>query len=246
MDAGVVIFVVVVVLAATTAQTVAGFGFALVAVPLFAVVLDVRDAVVLTSLLGVLNNAILARTAWRHVPWPTVGPMLAGAMAGMPLGLMVLLYAPEDALRLAVGVATLAMAGALAAGLRIGERHLAGEVSVGLVSGLLNTSVGVNGPPVVVYLQGREHAPGEFRGALAVFFFACNVITLGAFLATDVVSADALVLWAAGLPALAAGSALGHVLARRVEPALFRRLVFVLLASSAIAAVASSVARMAN
>ena len=243
MEPGIVLFILVVVLVATTAQTVAGFGFALVAVPFFAVVLDVRDAVVLVSLLGVLNNAILTRTAWRHVPWEVVGPMLAGAFVGMPIGLVVLLLAPQESLRLAVGAATLAMAAALVAGLRI-RRSIAAEVSAGLVSGLLNTSVGMNGPPIVLYLQGREHAPGEFRGAMAVFFFVCNVITLAGFLATGIVSREALTLWAAALPAVAIGSLFGHTLVRRVEPTVFRRLVFVLLSASAVSAVASSLVRM--
>ena len=52
MEIGIVLFVVAVVLTATTAQTVAGFGFALVAVPFFVAVLDVRDAVVLTTCSG--------------------------------------------------------------------------------------------------------------------------------------------------------------------------------------------------
>ncbi len=244
METGIIIFVVAVVLAATTAQTIAGFGFALVAVPLFVVVLDVRDAVVVATVLGLLNNAIVARTAWRHVPWQAVGPMLAGAFAGMPLGLAVLLFAPEDAIRLAVGVSTLVMAAALASGLRFGDRSIASELGVGLISGALNTSTGMNGPPVVLYLQGRGHSPDEFRGALAVFFFACSVITLAAFFATRIVSGEALALSAAALPAVGAGSLLGHALLRRVEPVLFRRVVFGLLAASALSAVGSSLARL--
>ena len=55
---------------------------------------------------------------------------------------------------------------------------------------------------------------------------------------------EALALSAAGLPAVGAGSVLGHALLRRVEPALFRRLVFALLAVSALSAVASSLARL--
>jgi hypothetical protein len=246
MEIGVLLFVVAVVLAATTAQTVAGFGFALVAVPLFVTVLDVRDAVVLTTLLGLLNNVIVARTAWRHVPWHAVGPMLAGALAGMPLGLAALLLAPEDAIRLGVGVSTLVMAAALASGLRFGDRSVASELGVGLISGVLNTSTSMNGPPVVLYLQGREHLPDEFRGALAVFFFACSAITLAAFFATRIVTVDALALSAAALPSVAAGSVLGHALVRRVEPALFRRLVFALLAVSALSVVTSSLMRLAG
>ena len=149
--------------------------------PLFVAVLDVRDAIVLTTLVGIINNSILAKTSWRLVPWRTVTPMLAGAFAGMPVGLAVLLLAPPDAIRIAVGVVTIAMAFAVAAGLRFADASVPAELLVGGVSGLLNTSVGINGPPVVLYLQGRDHPPGEVRAALAVFFFVCNAITLGIF-----------------------------------------------------------------
>lgn len=246
MDAWIIVFVLAVVLAATLAQTVAGFGFALVAVPLFVTVLDVRDAIVLTTLVGVINNTILARTSWRHVPWPTVAPMLAGAVAGMPVGLAVLLLAPPDAIRIAVGAATLVMAAAVASGLRFRDPSVPAELAVGAVSGLLNTSVGINGPPVVLYLQGRDHPPDEFRGALAVFFFVCNVITLVIFVASLIITRDALVLWLAAIPGVVVGSYAGHRLMRVIEAAAFRRLVFVMLIVSALAAIASSVVRLAG
>jgi uncharacterized membrane protein YfcA len=245
MEAWIVIFVLAVVFAATVAQTVAGIGFALVAVPLFVTVLDVRDAIVLTTLVGAINNTILARTSWRHVPWPTVGPMLAGAIAGMPAGLAVLLLAPPDAIRISVGVATLVMAAAVALGLRFRNASNAAEFGVGAVSGVLNTSVGINGPPVVLYLQGREHAPHEFRGALAVFFFACNVITLAIFAASMIVTREALGLWLAAVPGVAVGSVLGHRLIRAIEPVAFRRLVFAMLVASALSAIGTSLARLA-
>ena len=245
MDVSIAVFVIVVVLVAATAQSVAGFGFALVMMPLLVTVLDVRDALVVTTLLGGVNSGIIAATSWRHVPWSTVVPMLAGALAGMPAGLAVLLLAPADAIRLLVGVSTLVMAAALIRGMRFGNRHVASELAVGAISGVLNTSTGTNGPPVVLYLQGREHPSAEFRGALNVFFVTCNIVTLGSFFAARVVTVDAGLLFATALPAIAAGSAVGHVLVRRVEPAAFRRLVFVLLVASAISAVASAVIGLA-
>jgi uncharacterized membrane protein YfcA len=242
MEWGAVAFAVGVVLLASTAQSVAGFGFALIAVPLFVTVLDVRDAVVLTTLLGVVNTGILAVTNRRNVPWSTVLPLLAGAIAGMPAGLAVLLLAPPDAIRLLVAAATLLMTVALLRGFRLESRSLLVELGVGGVSGSLNTSTGTNGPPVVLYLQGREFPPEEFRAALAVFFVTCNVITLGTFLASRIVTLDAVALFAAGLPAIAAGTALGHAVGRRVEAERFRALVFGLLVASALAAAGVAIA----
>ncbi len=246
MDVALVGFVVAVVLVASTAQTLVGFGFALIAVPLFVAVLDVRDTVVIVTLLGLLNSSLVARQVWRHVPWRTVSWLFAGSLAGMPIGLAVLLFAPEDALRFGVGVSTIVMTAALASGLTLGDGGIGSELGVGMVSGVLNTSTSMNGPPVVLYLQGVGHSPQPFRGGLSVFFAACSVVTMGAFLATGVVSSFAVGMAAAALPAVLAGSVLGHALLRRVEPALFRRLVFALLVAAALSAVASSLARMVS
>jgi len=244
MDWALVGFVVLVVLVASTAQTLVGFGFALIAVPLFVAVLDVRDAVAVTALLALPNSALVARHAWRHVPWRTVSWIFAGSLAGMPVGLAVLLFAPEDALRLAVGASTIVMTVALASGLEFGNGGLGSELGVGLVSGVLNTSTSMNGPPVVLYLQGIGHPPQSFRGGLSVFFVATGVISLAAFAATGIVSWLAVGLAVAAAPGVVAGSFAGHALLKRVEPALFRRLVFGLLVAAALSAVGSSLARM--
>jgi uncharacterized membrane protein YfcA len=245
MDAATFAIVIAVVLVAATAQAVAGFGFALIAVPALVTVLEVRDAVVLVTLLGLVNSGLIAVTSWRHVPWATVGPLLAGAIAGMPAGLLVLLFAPADAIRAFVGVSTAVMAFAIIRGLRFGDRHLPSELGVGVISGVLNTSTATNGPPVVLYLQGREHPTEEFRGGLSVFFASSNVITLGSFFATRIVSVDAGLLFAAATPAILAGTVAGHLVLRRMEPEAFRRLVFVLLFASAASAVVSAVVSLA-
>ncbi len=248
MDLAAVAFVIAVVLIASTAQTVAGFGFALIAVPFLVIVLDVKDAVVLVGILGLLNSTLVARAVWRHMRVRSVGTMLLGSFAGMPVGLLVLLFAPEDALRLAVGVASIAMAAAITLGLRFGGGggDRPGELFAGAVSGLLNTSTGMNGPPIVLYLQERGYPPDEFRGALSAFFIVSGVVSFAAFAATGVVSGAALALGAAGVPAIFAGNWVGHRLLGRLSHETFRRLVLALLIVTAVAAVATSIARIAS
>lgn len=250
MDLAAVAFVIAVVLIASTAQTVAGFGFALIAVPFLVIVLDVKDAVVLVGILGLLNSTLVARAVWRHVRVRSVGTMLLGSFVGMPVGLLVLLFAPEDALRLAVGVASIAMAAAITLGSRFGGGggggDRPGELFAGAVSGLLNTSTGMNGPPIVLYLQERGYPPDEFRGALSAFFIVSGVVSFAAFAATGVVSGAALALGAAGVPAVFAGNWAGHRLLGRLSHETFRRLVLALLIVTAVAAVATSIARIAS
>jgi uncharacterized membrane protein YfcA len=244
MDAGTVAFVVAVLLFASVAQTVAGFGMALLAVPFLVVLLDVRDAVVIVAIASLLNTALVARGVWGHIPARTVGVMLAGSFAGMPLGLVVLLVAPQDALRLAVGVAAMVMAAAIALGVRYGGRAAASELMAGAISGALNTSTGMNGPPIVLYLQSRGFAPPEFRGALASFFFLSGAATLTAFAFTGVITGAALVLGAVCLPGVVAGNWTGHRLLGRLHDATFRRIVLALLVATALSAIGTSVARI--
>ncbi len=236
--------VIAVTLLASVAQGLTGFGFTLIVLPFFLLVMDVRDAVVISSLLGMVNVALTAMRVWRGVPWPTVLRLLLGSFGGMPFGLAVLLLTPQEALRIGVGLSAVVMAGALARGLRIRARGTASELAVGVVSGVLRTSTGMSGPPVVLYLQGRGYPPEEFRAALVVFFLIGGIASIGAFLGADVISGNALVLAAAALPAVFAGNWGGDRLLRLVDVALFRRLVLLLLAATALSGVGFSIYRL--
>jgi uncharacterized membrane protein YfcA len=234
-----------VVLVASTTQTITGFGFALIAVPVLVTVLDVRDVVVLAGALGLASSALVVRRTHALVPVRTVAVLLVSSFAGLPVGLAVLLLAPEDALRIAVGVASIVMAAALAVGASPGLRGRRGEVVAGLTSGVLNTSTGMNGPPVVLYLQDAGLRPAEFRGALSAFFSFSGVISLAVLAASRVVTLAALGLAAAALPMVFAGNWAGQRLYSRIEREMFRRLVLALLTVTALVAVATSVARVA-
>jgi uncharacterized membrane protein YfcA len=241
MDGWTVAYVLTVVVVAVLAQAVVGFGFALIAMPLLVLVIDVRVALVLVTLISLTNTSVLAYTHRKHVPWATVGPMLLGAAAGMPVGLALLLVAPADVIRLLVGVSTVVMTLALLVGVRFSSRSTVSELGVGALSGGLNTSTGINGPPVVLYLQGREHPPAEFRGGMAAFFVGSSVFAMVSYALAGVVTREALLLFVVALPGIAVASWAGHQVADRVEPALFRRLVFGLLFALAAFAMASAI-----
>jgi uncharacterized membrane protein YfcA len=246
MEPAVLAFVIAVLLIASAAQTVAGFGMALVAVPFLVTVLDVKDAVVIVAVASMLNTALVARGVWHDIPASTVTTMLIGSFAGMPLGLLVLLFAPQDALRLTVGIGAMVMTAAIVLGLRYGGRARNGELLAGAVSGALNTSIGMNGPPIVLYLQTRAIPSAEFRAALSSFFFLSGAATLITFAFSGVISLDALAMGAACLPAVLAGNWTGHQLLGRLDEKTFRRIVIALLVATALSAITTSLARIAS
>jgi len=245
MEIGVVVLVVAAVLLASTAHNITGFGFALTLMPFLLAALEVRDAVVVSTLLALATSLLLARRIWTDVPWRSVLTLFAASVAGMPLGLLALLFAPADALALAIGAATVMMAALLAAGARVPARGRAGEVAAGLVSGVLRTSTSLDGPPVVLYLQGSGRTPEEFRATLTPFFMAGGALAVATFAVSDVVTERALLLALAGVPSVFAGHLLGHALLGRVDAAAFHRIVLVLLVATALASIGVAAARLA-
>jgi uncharacterized membrane protein YfcA len=238
-----IVWVLGVVLVGSAVQSLLGFGFALVVVPLLMGIVGVRDAVVLVTFGSIVNTALIAHGARGSIPVRRVAGLLAGCLAGLPVGLAALLWASEESLRLGVGVTTVVTALALAAGVRPMAASVVRDLGVGFVSGVLNTSTSMNGPPVVLYLQALGTPPAEFRGALALFFTITSAVSVAAFVAAGVPLRRATLLALAALPAVAAGHALGHTAFRRVDARRFRRVVLaVLVVTGAVAAASVLVA----
>lgn len=229
-------------LVAACVQAITGFGFALLSMPLLTLVIDAKDAVALSTLVGAVSTgALFVRT--RHaVRWPLVWPLLAGALAGMPLGLFVLLVVDARTLQLGVAVTVLVFVVVLARGWRFDGQGRAVDLAAGFVSGVLNTSVSTNGPPIVLALQARGLPPDEFRGTMSAFIAACSVVSNVLFATSGRYDSSVLGCALVGPPALLAGNVLGHRLGRRLPAQSFRPMVLGLLVLAAVVAGLSALA----
>lgn len=227
-------------LAAAT-QQLSGFGYALMAMPLLSLVLGPKDAVALSSLSGLAGTGLMALRLRHRVDRPVVGRLLFGAVLGMPLGIVALRRVPADPLQVALSIVVLAAVVLLASGFRLRSERPSTEVGAGFVSGMINTSIGVGGPPVVLVLQAAEHEQHAFRATTVTYFLCSNLVALPLFLASGVVSSST---WAAGLvaiPAALLGTLAFERVAFRIRSEHFKPLVLGLLILSASASLASVV-----
>lgn len=213
---------------AALAQAITGFGSALVAVPLLAVLVEPSEAVVAAT---TVSLALTGGAAWRerpHVERRAGGVLtLAGAL-GMPLGLWVMTVADERSLRAGIAVTMLVLVALVASGLRVG-RH--GMVGAGLVSGALLTSTGMNGPPLVMALLDRD--PRSYRATLQAVFAGQDLVAVTAFAALGHMSATALALTVGGVAGLPLGWRIGDRIFQRITAARLRPLVLALLVATA-------------
>jgi uncharacterized membrane protein YfcA len=246
------------VLAGAAVQSATGFGFALVAAPVLVALLGPVPAIgALTVLPPVVNALTLAGERRRpQVLGADAARLVAWALPGLVLGALALRELPEDALRAAVGAAVLAALalrawgprppGAAAATPRrprgaaaaAPRRPRGAAAAAGAASGALSTSVGLSGPPLVLYLLARGASPAQQRDTLAAIFLALAALGLVALLAlgTFVLPAETPALLAAAV----CGQLAGRTIFRRLHADGHERAVLAVLVATALGALLAS------
>jgi uncharacterized membrane protein YfcA len=224
------------VVVAAAIQAHSGFGFALFLVPLASALIAPRETVLLAGLLALAMNGMQGIHLRRFVDRRLASLLTAGSLLGMPAGMALLLLADPLALRAGAAVAVLLFTALIATGVRIPAGGVPSDLAAGMVSGMLNTSTGISGPPVAIYLQNRLLLPTEFRGTIAAFFFVTSIGAVALFVAAGAIEPWLLMVAVMSLPSLFLGSRLGNALFARTSEVNFRRSVLSVLGLSGTAA----------
>src|SRR6516165_11202772 len=176
-----------IVLAATTfgsalLYSISGFGFAVLAAPLFLLFLDPARAIQLIIFISTVLSVVVLRGLL-----PAVAPRLLlrlalGSVGGLPLGLVAFRYADPILVRAADGAMIFGFAMLMAISRRRSGQPGQGkhwraftmsprlDLAAGAVSGFASALVGQPGPPVLIYLLLAGAEPRTVRATLLAFF----------------------------------------------------------------------------
>lgn len=236
MDFGSGLFVFGVILMAGTMQTVTGFAYALISVPLLAMVTGPREAVLIVLFSGMLMKVFMVYKTWHEGDFSRIGLIFAASLAGSLPGTLFARGIDDGALKIFIGVALLVCMAALHFQWRVKiRRHWLAQVVVGILSGFLGATTGFNGPPVVLYMMNENEDKVVMRANLVRYFTLGNLATIGMVLWVSGVPVDNLSTYALiSLPAVLLAWWLGDRVFRGINPALFRRLVMLIIGFSAL------------
>jgi uncharacterized protein len=216
--------VCLIVFAAAAVQAITGFGYALVAVPLLTVIVDPPTAVVGSALAGLWLSVVVTARERMHVRWRPALTLVGTSVLGMPIGLVLLAVLSDRALRLLIAAVVLLCTVQVWRAVRLPE-HPAVVVGAGLVSGVLSTSTGTNGPPLVAAFQAMGYDPRNFRATLAAVFVGSGVLGIAGFAAAGQITRPVVLLALVGAPAAAVGWFAGNTLFVRIDGTRFRHVV---------------------
>lgn len=235
--AGAIALGIAAALVAGIVRGLAGFGLAILLVPVLGLAATPREAVVAANWLGVLMGLIGVRRIVREAEASAL-PIAALAVLATPLGVVLLGVTPAPWARLLIALIAIAAFVAVLLPPRPADHRPTGfeTGATGVASGVLTGFAGMPGPPVVPYYLRRAIAPATARSSMLAIFFATSLA--GAVTALVLGVADwraavlAVVLW----PVVVLGNWLGFRVHDRVGPVIWRAVTGMTLGAAALVA----------
>ncbi|MBC8059829.1 MAG: sulfite exporter TauE/SafE family protein [Clostridiaceae bacterium] len=220
------------ILLASFTQGVTGFGFALVAVPLLSLFIpEIRNITPIIVIYSFLTNIIIVYKSRGYIDYKKVLPLVIFGIIAIPIGTFLLLYVKVKTLKIAIGLVTTITSLAMLKNFKINIKNE--KISygiVGLLSGLLNGSTGLSGPPVVLFLTNQHMNKDVFRANLTFYGIATNIFTIILFLVEGIINISVLHFTIFYLPALLIGVFVGIRISTKVNEIFFRKLTIYLIA----------------
>lgn len=224
---------------AATVQSATGFGFGLIAVSVFLILLDsiaaIQIVIIITLIMSIIHWPKLKGLAPPHLlKW-----LLVGCTLGFPLGILVYSQMDIEAIKLVVAILIILIS------LQNGWLLLAGKkqksnsseqqhgvkplLGVGVVSGLMASAMAMPGPAIMLYLSRTNLSKNEIRATIITSF----VFSYGGALVlqTLFIGIETQTWVTAGIltPAALVGVVAGHMISTKINQKLFKWLILFIL-----------------
>lgn len=211
-------------------QGISGFGSALLAMPLLVLVMDVREAVTLSPLNGLIINIFMAVQHKSHLDWRKILPLIVGCLPGIYVGVTILKNVDSAIIKCSLGIFIISYALYCLVG-RWGKKRVSkGWAYVaGFATGTIGSAFSAGGPPSIIYVTLTGWKKDEIKATLAVLFLFTTVMALVAHSLTGLTTPRVLTFYAfTALPVLG-GAFLGVQLSKRIATKTYLAIIHYLL-----------------
>ncbi|PRQ08054.1 sulfite exporter TauE/SafE family protein [Enhygromyxa salina] len=219
-----------VILIAMLLRAVFGFGDAMFAIPLLAALIGLERGAPVLALAGTAIALLLVRERPSAIETWTVARLLLGAVAGVPLGLYVLVALPPvwahrglavlllgfGAWRLLSPAGRIAPEPAVTAE-RAGAHAWIRDLGFGLVTGASSAAFDIAGPPLLAYAALRGWSSETLRINFQALFLPLGLVTIAGHGLAGLWTHEVLMLAAFALPMMLLGYGLGPRVRARIQ-----------------------------
>jgi len=223
-------FFVAILMLAGYVRGYGGFGFSMITVAGLSLFLAPVVIVPAVLLLEIVASLYLIAGVWRRVDWPALLWLSGGMILGTPAGVWLLGFLPEHLLKMTTAVVIAILAGLLRSGFRLQRKtSRGGTLATGAVSGILNGSAAVGGPPVVLFFFSSPAGTDISRASLIAYFLGTDILAAGTCAGMGLMTPGSLRLFLTALIPAGIGLMVGKRRFLRTEQAVFRKKVMLYL-----------------
>jgi uncharacterized protein len=216
--------VLAVIFLATLIRSAFGFGEALVAVPLLALLMPVEEAVPLATLVSITVAGVVVAQDWHKIHGRSAGWLVLSTLFGIPLGLWLLTAVAEKVVKALLALVIIGFSTyCLVSRSRLELKNDRWAWLFGFGAGVLGGAYGMNGPPLVIYGSLRHWSPERFRATLQGYFLPASLLGMCGYWLAGLWIPAVTRYYLASLPVAVAAIFLGRALNQRMKGRSFFR-----------------------
>jgi uncharacterized protein len=166
-----------IVLVASILQTSTGFGFSIMSMPFLLLLYQPQTAVQINLILSLLISVIMIFKVKQEVDKAILTRLLKGSVFGIPLGIGIYLYLNIDLVKVLVSLVIIFLTACLLLRIKIHQTERR-DFFIGVISGLLTTSIGMPGPPLLLYFSGAGQGKTMIRNTTLAYYLCIYSVSL--------------------------------------------------------------------
>jgi uncharacterized membrane protein YfcA len=241
MDTITLVSVGVVLFFGSLIQRVTGMGLALVAAPFLVLILGTVIGVQTLLVVGLGVCLASAITLRADVNIRRAILLLATSVVGLIPGTLIARALPASWLGILIGTVTLAALASIVflrkSSLFVGAR---GTGIAGALSGFMNVTAGVGGPPIVIYANSINWNYREYLATVQLYFAGLNVLSLFARGVPELPASG----WAVAAISAVAGIIIGNRLSKTINESIAKKAVFAIAFIGSLATVIQGISTL--
>ncbi|MCO6473764.1 MAG: sulfite exporter TauE/SafE family protein [Melioribacteraceae bacterium] len=220
------LFIIAVLFAASFTQGMTGFGFALVSIPLLSMMMELKEAVALGALGGLVVNIYLIIKLRSFVKFFDLKNLIIGSVIGIPLGTYMLNDLSPHILKIILGIIVILFV-LLSVFKIIKQRNINTNLGYifGFASGLLGGALNTNGPPILIYFYLNGYDKFKQKASITGFFLIASMFIVLSHALTGITSTTTLKNFGIALPFILTGIFLGSRAFGKISTLIYDRII---------------------
>ena len=246
----------IIVLFASVLQAATGFGFAIMATPFLLLVFDSRECVQISIILSFVVSLLLVRKIIKDADKGILKRLIIGSIVGVPIGVLFYKFVSLDILKVTVSIVILIVTLILmirsfktnpnpkeavsdSNDISLENQDTTSDEGnkflkiiqylVGMCAGLLTTSIGMPGVPLILYFNATNTKKETTRSTSLTFFIFVYIISMTTQLITVKTNLEIVASSLILIPVATVGVFVGNILFNKINQITFQRIAYGIL-----------------